>query len=223
MSEINDYKLQTLNAYKNKNKAKEYYEQHQGSLSWASIMMKLELKAVHRGLKFFQVNENDVILDVPCGTGVSFNLLSQFKCKVIGIDISNEMLKFAKKSFHNEIDINLSIGDITDLKIKDNSIKGSVILGFFHRVPDKIKSSALNELFRVNKEFIICSFSIDNIFQKIKRRLLVFISSKHMSAPKPISNAKLKNLFSNNNFTIVRQESIFPFLSSEVIIWAKKK
>jgi ubiquinone/menaquinone biosynthesis C-methylase UbiE len=222
MNEIEEYKLKTLDGFKNKEKANHYYNKHHNNFNWSRLMIKLELRSIKKSFEFFKVDKNDMILDVPCGTGVSFDLLSKFKCKVTGVDISTEMLMFAKIKANKNLNINLLSGDITDLKLNNNFARGSIILGFFHRVPDEIKSLALKELFRVNKEFIICSFAIDSFFQKLKRKLIKFLIPHHLSAPNPLSLKKIEELFNINNFTIIKKKTTFPFLSSEIIIWAKK-
>jgi len=222
MNEIKEYRLKTLDGYKNKQKVNHYYNQHQNSFSWAGLMMKLELRNIKKSFEFFKVDKNDMILDVPCGTGVSFDLLLKFKCKVTAIDISNEMLEFAKIKANKNLNINLLSGDITNLKLKNNFARGSIVIGFFHRVPNEIKSLALKELFRVNKEFIICSFAIDSFSQKLKRKLKKFLFPLHLSPPKPLSFKKIEDLFYNNHFTIIKKKTILPFFSSEIIIWAKK-
>ena len=57
-------------------------------------MIKLELRSI-KNLEVLK-SIKMTVLDVPCGTGVSFDLLSKFKCKVTGVDISTEMLGLLK-------------------------------------------------------------------------------------------------------------------------------
>ena len=52
-------------------------------------------------LKEIDVQNNDKVLDVACGTGVLVNSLSQlYEIEAYGIDISENMIKLAKNRYH---------------------------------------------------------------------------------------------------------------------------
>jgi ubiquinone/menaquinone biosynthesis C-methylase UbiE len=48
------------------------------------------------------VKEGDICLDAACGTGYGSNLLAQTATKVIGLEISDHALKYAREHFSNE-------------------------------------------------------------------------------------------------------------------------
>jgi len=216
-----DYRLNTLEAYQNFNKAKKYYAQHHKSMSWAWFMMWLELRCVSQALIHFEANEKK-ILDIPCGTGIAANTINDFDCEIIAIDISLEMQEFAKDSYKSNKSTEFIIGDITNIPLPDNYSYGSIVLGFFHRVPYDIKKKALLELHRVNKEFIVFSFSMDSFFQRLKKRFYSIFNTSFKSAPKPLHIGEIKKLLSDTNFKVEKIKTIIPFLSSEIIIWATK-
>lgn len=68
------------------------------------------------------IPEGSSVLDLACGTGeLCFLLREKKNCKVMGIDISLRMLRFAKKSNPYE-DVKFMHGDATDLAdFKDSS------------------------------------------------------------------------------------------------------
>ena len=58
---------------------------------------KSDLSNIKDILSHIKISENDKILDLGCGTGIITSLLSSYTTKkVIGIDISNNMIKIAK-------------------------------------------------------------------------------------------------------------------------------
>jgi ubiquinone/menaquinone biosynthesis C-methylase UbiE len=74
---------------------------------WESYLDKLPIKS------------NDVVVDLGCGLGYVTNLLSQKAGKVIGIDISTELLKEAQQSYQrqNIQFIRADIKDLTELNL----------------------------------------------------------------------------------------------------------
>lgn len=87
-----------------------------------------------RVVKEAQLKENDVVLDLACGTGDI--ALAFFKTKVPGLSISGtdfspEMIKLAqKKAFSRNIDkINFMVGDALNINCADNSIN-IISMGF---------------------------------------------------------------------------------------------
>lgn len=83
------------------------------------------------------------ILDNGCGTG----LLSEFASQenLVGIDISTEMLKMAKKRGYR----NLARGNSMDLPFRQESFDSIVCRSLLHHLPDRAK--AVEEISRVLK------------------------------------------------------------------------
>lgn len=101
--------------------------------------------------KLFKVKKGMKILDVGCGTGNFSIKLAKMGCKVIGIDISEEMLNIAKEKAKKEaLDIQFYKMDVYDLKFEDEYFDGVFSMAAFEFIkePDK----ALNEIFRVIKK-----------------------------------------------------------------------
>ena len=88
--------------------------------------------------KYIKVKENDLLLDIGCGTGISTRF---FKCKAIGIDNSKGMLKKAGK--------NCVFGDAGSLPFKDNMFDIVISVTAMHNFKDAEMS--INEIKRVSK------------------------------------------------------------------------
>lgn len=109
--------------------------------------------------------QNDTsILDVACGTGdVGFQILKKYNVKLINIDISKNMLSFARKKAikKNLNNIEFIQGDAESLPIDDNSIDYLTISYGFRNISNYEK--ALSEFHRVLKPkgtLAILEFSI---------------------------------------------------------------
>ena len=70
-----------------------------------------------------KVTENSLLLDVASGTGEgTYFLVEEFKCRAVGIDISQVMVKRAKeKARKKNLNIDFKIGDAHHLSFEDNS------------------------------------------------------------------------------------------------------
>lgn len=127
---------------------------------------KLEIIKEH-----LDINEETVLLDVGCGTGVS----SDFDCYVVGVDPSEELLKIAKET-HPET--TFMKADAESLPFEDKSFDVVVSLTAIQNFNDI--EEGLKEIERVGKNQFALSYlkksaksemieeQINNIFRKYK-------------------------------------------------------
>lgn len=99
---------------------------------------------------FFENKKACAILDAPVGTG---RFLDRYRDAetVVGIDISEEMLKESSRKLANAnfANIKLMRGDIFKLDFADNRFDLTVCWRFAHLVPANLLADALRELGRV--------------------------------------------------------------------------
>jgi len=106
------------------------------------------------------------ILEVGCGTGVWLETLKErnFK-KICGLEISQDMLKVAKKKGLRD----LILGDAKDLPFKDDSFDTVAFITSLEFIDDKKK--AFLEAVRVAKKSVVIAFlnkfSILSLYRKI--------------------------------------------------------
>lgn len=101
--------------------------------------------------KLFKGNGIKKVLDVGCGTGNFSIKLAKMGYDVTGVDISDEMLKIAKKKAKKErLNIEFYNMDIYDLSFPSNYFDAVFSMAAFEFIqyPEK----AINELFRVTKK-----------------------------------------------------------------------
>jgi ubiquinone/menaquinone biosynthesis C-methylase UbiE len=128
-----------------------------------------------------EINEGENILEVGCGTGV-MSLLARLKTgntgKVHGIDISEKMIKQARKKAEKYgIEIDFKVASIDDLPFPDNNFDLIIASMMFHHLPVNIKEAGLREIYRVLKSggrFLLSDFGAPNIFVAPLMFLLLF-------------------------------------------------
>ncbi|MBI3354053.1 MAG: class I SAM-dependent methyltransferase [Nitrospirae bacterium] len=106
-----------------------------------SLCDKLEKDAV---FSLADVKEGELVLDVSCGTGNYSLELKRRGARVIGLDISSEMLSIAKKKAENEgLNIDFIRADAAMPPFKNNSFDliTSILILEFADKPDKMIES----------------------------------------------------------------------------------
>ncbi len=104
------------------------------------------------------------ILDCPCGNGRWFKTLAKKSDSIIGIDLSENMLKVAalngKILEYINKHVKIQKGDAEKLPLEDNSVDYIFSFALMKHLPDPIKYKVLSEFTRVCRKGIICSFAL---------------------------------------------------------------
>ena len=111
------------------------------------------------------------VLDLGCGTGFSMDALKSAGLKAFGIDISLEMLKFAKNK-----GLRVALSDMKKLPIKDEAFDSLISISAIQWENPKDYSIVLAEIKRVIKDSAVVQF-----YPKEKHELDYFIklAKKH--------------------------------------------
>lgn len=105
-------------------------------------------------LAFGKIKEGDIVLDLGSGAGIDAILASKKvgeKGKVIGVDMTKEMIEKAKENAkkYNIKNVEFLLGEIEHLPLKDNTVDTIITNCVINLTPDKAKT--FNEAFRVLK------------------------------------------------------------------------
>lgn len=99
------------------------------------------------------ISENSTVLDLACGVGTtSFFIYDKFGCKVVGIDIDENLINIAKKSqIKKKIEdkITFKVANAFDLPFQDRTFDVIISQAFFILIDEKMR--ALEEISRVLK------------------------------------------------------------------------
>lgn len=92
------------------------------------------------------------ILDTPVGTGRFLPLLVERGLKVIGSDISADMVAEARRQYGGLGEaVTLTVGDAEKLDLPDQSVDGVISWRFFHLIPEPVLARVLREFHRVSR------------------------------------------------------------------------
>jgi len=111
-------------------------------------------KATNEIIELCKIKKGSYVLDVGCGVGkTSWYLAKKFGCRVIGIDLSEKMLEWARKRTKDcglEDKIEFIKADATKMPFKKNTFDAVIVQSVTTFIPDKQK--ALKEYARVVKK-----------------------------------------------------------------------
>ncbi len=112
-------------------------------------------------LSFLNIKSGDLILDMGCGEGFYSLILDRlYDCKVIGVDYDDKILDLAKGWLKGSKKVSLEIGDICNLRFKDNYFDKVICSEVLEHIDDHEK--AASELYRVLKPGGILAVTVPN-------------------------------------------------------------
>jgi len=122
------------------------------------------------------LEENSLVLDIPCGTGRCLPSIVGRGLWYIGADISPAMIAeardVAQHQPHPELVQEFVVADAEHLQFADNSVDCVVMWRFLHHVRDpKIRRNILREAARVSRSAVLISFHHPLSFTNLRKCL----------------------------------------------------
>jgi ubiquinone/menaquinone biosynthesis C-methylase UbiE len=153
--------------------AKEHFQKHQEGLS-RKLSHRRDVQLARRALAL--AGEPGLVLDVPCGAGRFWPMLTEKANRVIiGADNSADMLKVACKSQPQEVveRIRLLQTSVFAIDLPDNAVDSIVCMRFMHHIGEvEHRKALLSEFHRVSRDSVIVSLWVDGNFKAWKRKKL---------------------------------------------------
>jgi ubiquinone/menaquinone biosynthesis C-methylase UbiE len=125
-------------------------------------------------MDFLNLQGNEKIIDIGCGTGSLTIEIAQKLTKngsAVGIDAAAKMIHLARKKAADLKEVQFDIVAAERLWYDDEVFDGAISTFFFHHIDFELKVAALNEMWRVlkkGKQAIIVDVDIPtNLFGKI--------------------------------------------------------
>lgn len=91
------------------------------------------------------------VLDMACGTGNQSMAFANLNHSVVGVDLSPDMLRYAKKKVKPNHDVTFVCGDATKISYEDSFFDVSSISFGLHDMPEEIGVMVLKEMIRTTK------------------------------------------------------------------------
>ena len=182
------------------------------------LVGKFENMAVKRLLSLC---DRGLVLDVPCGSGKLMPCLIESDFSIIGIDLSEDMLSMICDKKPKKLTVIQA--DIRKLPLKDNSIDIIISNRFLHRISPEIHLNALNEIYRVSKEYAILYFSIRGILTKCIISLEKILNIGDRGEIFYMSKKSIKEELDSSGWDFIKGTAVIPMVSTGYVIIAKKK
>jgi ubiquinone/menaquinone biosynthesis C-methylase UbiE len=176
----------------------------------------LHERTLRRALK--DVPKGGVVLDIPCGTGRFTNFLLQEGYRVIGADISPQMIGEARRKVEGKPDnlIGFQTCEVERLPFPDRSIDCTLTVRFLHLVPAEVRPRVFQELKRVSRGKVVLCVNVDKYALKhVVRRI------RGKASPLWMSQRELKAELAAAGLTVERIHSKFRFLSTLWVVVAR--
>ena len=216
---MNDYEAKEH--YKDIDIAQQYDAQYEAPLSLSNMMSKFygwrEAQAFRRLLR--HVPKGGKVLDVACGTGRYTRQLLDHGCKVGGVDISDEMLKFAHRAIKDNPNLLfLQKGDAEKLPFDDNEFDGVTCIRLYQRVPPVQRLEMLREVKRVSKSWAILLFAMSNPWLKIRQRIRRELIHGRDTAPNTVTLAEMCEELATAGLKLEERTWIIPAITTGMIV-----
>ena len=108
---------------------------------------------LHEFLNVGDFHEKDIVLDVGTGTGIIAHTVAPFVKRVVGVDISEEMLARARRLYDG---VEFALGDAEELAFGDDAFDAAVAAFLLHHVPSPERVVA--ELARVARRVAVAQW-----------------------------------------------------------------
>ena len=163
-----------------------------------------------------------MILDAPCGTGRISRLFLENGLKVIGGDISGQMMAVARKRTGGvKGEITFCRMDLTRLPLRDGAVTGAFSIRFLPHIPPAERILMLGELRRISRQWVVISVSISNPWHRLRRKI-----RDSLGLPKPVrypvTLREIETELHQAGLSIVRKAWTFPILSEQLLLICKK-
>ncbi|MBE9482087.1 MAG: class I SAM-dependent methyltransferase [Chloroflexi bacterium] len=176
-----------------------------------------------RVVDFAKTREGSKILDVATGTGGQAFAFAKKGYDVVGIDLSEDMVKVANKINRYE-NLKFKVADATSMPFENNHFDVSCISLGLHDMPLAIREKAVEEMARVTKPegiIVIVDYALPK--NKIGRLLIYHLSKSYETKYYPeFIDSDLKTLLRKYRIKIEKETPIM-FGCGKISKWINEK
>lgn len=198
----------------------ENYDMARFSSISGRVFDRLEKKALR---KILSILPNDsIVMDAPSGTGRLAETVLEMGHRVIGVDISPEMLEVAKRKLKRFGKKYQTINsDIHNLDLEKESFDAVLCARVLMHFPFDEQISFLSAVSSYSKELVIFNQSVISDYHRMRRNVKSLLGNQ-APASFPLTKSEIDKLIESSSLTEIRRCHVLPLVSEAVFFSCKK-
>lgn len=220
-----NYERETLNAYKDQDTARSYFESYEQATGLKAYRFKVVAEGERAAVReLLAMVPAESILDIPCGTGKLAPVFAAKQYRIVASDISPQMMEFARAAYARAGCSKVEF-EVADASALPEAFKGAfdlvVCLRLMHRVPPQVGETILKE-FAGCARYTIVSFGINSMFHRVRRRMRNLLVGGGVSdlCTEPLSRIRESV---SRQFRILAEKRVHPIFSEEVLFLLERR
>jgi len=184
------------------------------------IFDRLEKIALRKMMS--ELSDNSLIMDAPTGTGRLAETLLEMGHRVVGVDISPEMLEVAKKKLKRFGDRYQTINsDVHNINLEKESFDAVICARVLMHFPLEEQISFLSAVSSYSKGLVVFNQSVITNYHRMRRYVKSLLGNQ-VPASFPLTKDEVGNLITGTLLTEVRRRQVLPLVSEAVFFSCRK-
>lgn len=130
-----------------------------------------------------EVRKGETVIDIACGTGAQVFQLSRKAGQIVGVDLSESMIKFANKKCKKQSILNaeFKLADATNLTVfADREFDVAIMSLALHQFSPELYIPILSEMKRVAKRIVIVDYAVPlpNNFAGYASKIIEYLAGR---------------------------------------------
>jgi ubiquinone/menaquinone biosynthesis C-methylase UbiE len=162
-----------------------------------------------------EINDGETVIDIACGTGAQVFEMAKKAKLVVGVDLSESMMKFAQKKKQKQeiLNVKFSISDATNLaEFAENEFDVATMSLALHQFTPEMYAPILNEMKRVAKRIVIVDYAVpvrSNFVGIISKTIEFMAGREHNRCYNEFCKAGgLNSILAKNSLAIYGQKNL---------------
>lgn len=165
-----------------------------------------------------KIPAGSLLMDAPCGTGRLLPLYLSEGHKILGVDISGEMIQVARRRTAQwNGKTNFSRMDFVQIPLVDRSVDTVFSIRFLPHFPPQERVQMLREFSRVSRQRVVISVSVSNAWMRFRRKIKGWLGHDK-PVRNPVTLAGIRAELKQAGLREIAKFWTVPFVSEQLII-----